>query len=74
MPAEDDFLLLPQNDETVQAFKQVQTQSRYTQGVRVGLDYAGCKVALEAAGIDIQRVFRGLRVMEAAVLDDTNTA
>ena len=50
------------------AFLICQTQWRYTQGVRTGLDYPFCQVALEAAGVDIRRVFAGLQVMEVAVL------
>lgn len=63
------FAVLPVNMPVVEAFCLVSTQWRYTQGVRVGLDYAGCKVALDAAGVDIRRVFNGLRVMEAASLE-----
>lgn len=55
--------------ETLTAFLASQTQWRYTQGVRTGLDYAGCKAALDARGIDIRRVFDGLQVMEAAVME-----
>lgn len=54
--------------DTVDAFRIVQTQWRYAEGVITGLDYAGCKVALEAASVDIRRVFAGLQVMEMGVL------
>lgn len=42
------------------------------QGLRVGLDYTACKLALDANGLDIRRVFSGLRVMESAVLEAVN--
>lgn len=64
----DDFAVLPCNRDTVMAFGVVQTQWRYTQGVRVGLDYASCQAALTARRYDFDAVLPGLQVMEAAVL------
>ena len=61
--------MLAENMETVTAFLLVQTQWRWSQGVCMGLDYASCKVALDANGVDIRRVMRGLQVMEAAVME-----
>ena len=69
-PPDNDFAVLPDNWEVVVAFLIVQTQWRYgPSGHRLGLDYAGCKVALKASGMDIKAVFGGLRTMEYAVLE-----
>ena len=65
----NDLAVLPQNRDTIRAFGVVQTQWRWTQGVRVGLDYTACQVALAARNFDFDKVLPGLQVMEAAVLE-----
>lgn len=71
--AEDDGYCgaLPQNKDTVEAFYVAQTQWRYSQGIRTGLDYPACKLALDAEGMDFRAVFAGLRVMEHEILSST---
>ena len=55
------------------AFIQVQTQWRYApSGHPTGLDYNGVAVALRGLGIRLKIVFRGLQIMERAVLDDAH--
>lgn len=47
----------------------MQTQWRTGfRGMRTGLDYAYCQVAIQAEGIDFRDVFPGLRIIESAVL------
>ncbi|MCY4027478.1 MAG: DUF1799 domain-containing protein [Acidobacteria bacterium] len=83
MPQERDFDVLPENWDTVLAFFAAQTQWRHgPDGRLVGLDYAGVRAAvrgLVADGCGERRqgrrlkwrsVFSGLRVMEAAVLEE----
>ena len=65
----NDIAVLPQNWDTIRAFAVVQTQWRWTQGVRVGLDYAACQAALAACKFDFDQVLPGLQVMEAAVME-----
>ncbi len=83
MPQERDFDVLPENWDTVLAFLAAQTQWRHGPDGRLeGLDYAGVRAAvrgLVADGCGERRrgrrlkwrsVFSGLRVMEAAVLEE----
>jgi len=51
----------------------VQTQWRYgPSGHPTGLDYAGCRAAVRALGLRWNKVFEGLQVMEAEVLEVAN--
>lgn len=59
----------------MRAFLLCQTQWRVApMGGLAGLDYAGCKVALKAAGISIKAVFKALQVMESEVLEALSEA
>ena len=67
--ADEGFAVLPCNWEVVLAFCALQSQWRYApSGAITGLDYAGCRVALSALGMNFKAVFAGLQVMEAEVL------
>lgn len=83
MPQGRDFDVLPENWDTLLAFLAAQTQWRHgPSGRLVGLDYAGARAGvrgLMADGLGNARqgrrlrwrhVFSGLRVMEAAVLEE----
>ncbi|MEX2480195.1 MAG: DUF1799 domain-containing protein [Gammaproteobacteria bacterium] len=72
----------PQNAETVAAFLWISSQWR-TQSLGggmtparltfIGLDYAGVRAGLDAAGIAVTReLWLGLQVMEAAALEALN--
>lgn len=69
----------PENVATVEAFLVCGTQWRAAAGVErlvfLGLDYAGAKVAIEAAGMTLDpKLFNGLRAMEIAARDALNQA
>ncbi len=83
MPGTEDFDVLPENWDTLHAFLAAQTQWRHgPSGRLVGLDYAGVRAAVRGLAADglgaarqggrlrWRRVFNGLRVMEAAVLEE----
>lgn len=76
-PKDTRFAVLRENWNTVQAYLVVQTQWRYLalqtgHIVRTGLDYTGCRAALDASEYDFRQVFTGLQIMEAAILSAEN--
>ncbi len=62
--------VLPQNVLIIHAFIAVSTQWHHgPSGQVIGLDYAGVRAALKALRIKTRKVFRGLQIMEAEVLE-----
>lgn len=81
-PADADEGVWPENVAIVAAFLTVASQWRTTaigggmepmRMLWIGLDYAGAKVGIEAAGMTITpELWNGLQVMEAAARDALN--
>ena len=70
LPPAADFLVVPQNWDTLRAFLAAGTQWRVgPSGHVLGLDYAGAARAIEALGLTFKQVFSGLQVMEDAALE-----
>lgn len=68
----DDFHVLPDNWDTVQAFISVQTQWKEGYAGPTGLDYNGVSFAFEMMGLKGtekgRAIFEGLQLMEVAAL------
>lgn len=81
-PWEDQSGLWPENIEAVDAFLKASTQWRVTalslglapgRLVYIGLDYAGARAGMEAAGILLTpKLWHGVRIMEVAALEALN--
>ena len=70
LPPAADFIVVPQNWDTLRAFLAAGTQWRVgPSGHVLGLDYAGAARAIEALGLTFNALFEGLQIMEAAVLE-----
>ena len=67
--ADDDYVVLAENWETVRLFAALMTQWRLAPSGRLtGLDYAACEAAARGMKIKWRKVLAGIQVMEAEVL------